>query len=225
MDEAAAREIVAQEVRLARAMAEVYRPRMPSTILPKPKTSLYRFAAGHIDAERAIDYLEFGVAEGHSMRLMASIFMNPKCRFYGFDSFVGLPEKWLMHGIGAFSTCGRAPVTQDDRIGFIKGWFQNSVPKFLARFKRDEARPILIHFDADLYSSTLFLLTSLWHAVGEYYFICDDFIYDESVAIHDFMKAYPVEIEFFAQTRGGGEPPNSDQVFGHMKRVPFVLRK
>lgn len=224
MDSTAARETIAREIRHSRAMTEVYRCRAPGTILPKPKLSLYRFAVEYIGADQAIDYFEFGVSQGYTMRIMSDVLVNPQCRLYGFDSFVGLPEKWQMHDVGAFSANGIVPDIRDERISFVKGWFQNSVPEFFAGFKKDESRPILVHIDADLYSSALFLLTFLWHSIGEYFVLFDDFIYDEVIAVHDFMKAYPVEIQFFAQTKGGGEPPNPDQVFGHIKRVPFVLQ-
>ena len=49
----------------------------------------------------------------------------------------------------------------------------------------------------------------------------DDFIHEDFVAIYDFNRAYPVNVEFFAQTRGGGDNP--DQVFGRMRRIAFEL--
>jgi len=41
-----------------------------------------------------IDYLEFGVADGGSMRV-ALKYLKPECNLYGFDSFEGLPENWF----------------------------------------------------------------------------------------------------------------------------------
>lgn len=194
-------------------------------ILPKDLPSLYDFACDKIGRGQPVDYLEFGVAHGKSMREMVSLFTNPGARFYGFDSFIGLPEKWLMHDVGAFSNQGLFPAVSDDRVEFVKGWFQNSVPPFFARFNKDPGRPTLIHFDADLYASTLFLLAALWFELGDYYFLMDDFIHDEVIALRDFASGFPVQIEFFAQTRGGGDRPNPDQVFGYMKRVEFNLNR
>jgi hypothetical protein len=210
-----------REANRARAMNEVYWPNKAATVLPKGLPGFYRFVADHIGADRPIDYFEFGVAQGNSIRMMAELFTHQETRFYGFDSFEGLPEKWLMHDIGAFSNGGRFPHVDDDRIVFVKGWFQNSVPEFLPGFKK--TRTILVHIDADLYSSTLFLLASLWPVFDEYYIIFDDFIYDEVTALRDFLTAFPADIQFFSQTRGGGETPNPDQVFGHMKRKRFEL--
>jgi hypothetical protein len=205
------------------AMNVMYWSKPTPPILPKDHPTFYKFAADKIGQNRSLDYLEFGVAHGHSMREMTQIFTAPGARFYGFDSFVGLPEKWLMHDVGAFSNQGRFPKIDDDRIQFVKGWFQNSVPLFLASFDKDPIRPTLVHFDCDLYSSTLFLLAALWFKFDEYYFIMDDFIHDEVIALRDFASGFPVRLEFFAQTRGGGDRPNPDQVFGHMKRIEFEL--
>ena len=55
-----------------------------------------------------------------------------------------------------------------------------------------------MHFDADLYSSTLFLLTTLWHSLPQYHFFFDEFVPDEVVAMRDFLAAYPAEFEFIA---------------------------
>ncbi|WP_428486522.1 TylF/MycF/NovP-related O-methyltransferase [Rhodopila sp.] len=190
-------------------------------ILAKDLSAFYAFTGEKIGRNEPVDYLEFGVAHGKSMQEMVTIFTSAQARFHGFDSFIGLPEKWQMHDIGAFSNRGVFPQIGDDRVQFIKGWFQNSIPSFLDDFSKDHTRPVLVHFDADLYSSTLFILAALWFKLDEYYFLMDDFIYDEVIALRDFAAGFPVQVEFFAQTRGGGDRPNPDQVFGHMKRIAF----
>lgn len=209
-----------------RAMNEVYWPRCAPTVLPKDLFAYFEFVADHIGRDKTVDYFEFGVAQGRSIRKIAELFTDPASRFYGFDSFEGLPENWMMHQVGAFSNEARLPSVSDDRITFVKGWFQNSVPEFLPHLReirRDKKRVALIHYDVDLYSSSLFLLTLLWSEFDEYYFMFDDFIYDEVIALRDFLTAFPVTLEFFAQTKGGGERPNPDQVFGRMRRIRFEL--
>jgi hypothetical protein len=209
------------EYRWGQALRNLYLPRRASQVVPR-HAELYDCAAAHIGPDSPIDLLEFGVGHGHTMRALLSRFRSPGARFVGFDSFVGLPEPWQMHDRGAFSAGGNPPAIGDARVQFIKGWFQDTVPGFLAG-RSDWRSPVLVHFDADLYSSTLFLLTTLWHYVWEYFFVMDDFIFDEMIALHDFSMTYPVEIEFFAQTTGGGSLPNPDQVFGCIKRTGFRL--
>ena len=76
---------------------------------------------------------------------------------------------------------------------------------------------MLIHYDADLYSSTLFLLATIWPQLKEYYFIMDDFGQDDMVALHDFTMAFPVKIEWLAQRQGVPDWPA--QTFGMMTRI------
>jgi len=206
-------------VRRAGALRAVFAPRRPRAIVPD-HTALYDFAARHIGPDRAIDFLEFGVASGHSIRAIADRFRSPESRFVGFDSFLGLPEPWMMHNAGAFSTGGIPPNIEDARVALVAGWFQDTVPRFLDD-RRVWLAPVLVHFDADLWSSTMFLLSALWHRVPEFFFLMDDFIHDDVIALHDFLACHPAELEFFAQTTGQGDPPNPDQVFGRIRRTAF----
>jgi hypothetical protein len=67
------------------------------------------------------------------------------------------------------------------------------------------------------------LLAALWFKFEHYYFIMDDFIHDDVIALHHFASAFPVELEFHFQTTGGGQRPNPDQVFGCMRRIKFEV--
>jgi O-methyltransferase len=108
-----------------------------------------------------IDYLELGVYEGASMRMWSLANKHPDSRFFGFDSFEGLPEEWTGLSKGAFTTSGRLPDIDDPRVRFVAGWFQQSLPGFLADYTRIANRPLIIHNDCDLYSSTLCSLALL----------------------------------------------------------------
>jgi len=202
------------------AMSQFYLPmRAPQQITPG-NWDAFRDAVRDRVGNQPIVYLEFGVAMGNSMRAMVSRFTHPEARFYGFDSFDGLPEGWtplstVNMPVGAFSSQGRVPDFGDCRVTLVKGWFQNTVPAFLSGGHVGGPRPHLVHFDADLYSSTLFLLSAFWHNPLEYYFVMDEFTYDEIVALRDFALAHPVEIDFIAEC--------GDKLFGHLRRVPFTL--
>jgi hypothetical protein len=167
--------------------------------------------------DEAITYLEFGVKGGRSMSRIAARFGHGHARFVGFDSFEGLPEAWWNQEAGKFSTAGKVPGTRDPRVRFVKGWFQNTLPGFLASFEPSRDAPLLVHFDADLYGSTLFVLAQLWERTHEYYFMFDEFMHDEAIALYDFSRAFPVELEFYAQTTTSV----FKQVFGRMRRVEF----
>lgn len=107
-----------------------------------------------------IDYLEFGVHEGHSIFHWAKHNAEPQSRFFGFDTFTGLPEDWSRsHQRGHFDMQGRIPPTGDSRIQFIKGLFQDTLPDFIKNFS--PGGQLVVHNDSDLYSSTLFCLTKM----------------------------------------------------------------
>lgn len=107
----------------------------------------------------AISYLEFGVAGGHSFRWFQQKNSHPESQFYGFDTFTGLPEDWGPYKKGTFSQGDTLPPMHDDRGQFFEGLFQQTLPFFLKEFKSPKRKIIMM--DADLYSSTLFVLTSL----------------------------------------------------------------
>lgn len=54
---------------------------------------IYEYIFGRYTKE-PVDYLEFGVADGGSIRV-ALAKLSPVCKLYGFDSFEGLPEDWF----------------------------------------------------------------------------------------------------------------------------------
>ena len=207
----------AGEARGTLAFERLYRPREAKVAVPS-HDALYHEAAERMGRDQPVTYLEFGVADGNSLRKMVREFTHPDSLFVGYDSFVGLPEDWLIHKRGAFSNQGKTPPIDDGRVRFVPGWFQNTFHDSLFLLLPRLSGRVLVHFDADLYSSTLFLLTSLWPHCRDYHFIMDDFMLDDIVALHDFSLSYPVQIEFLARIQGG--LPHS--VLGRMTRIPFV---
>lgn len=128
-------------------------------VLPD-KLELYRFISGKYVCREAINYLEFGVYEGASIRAWAALEDNPRSRFIGFDSFSGLPEAWgFAREKGAFDVGGAIPEVRDSRTSFVQGWFQKTLVGFLEKFDSDKR--LVIHNDSDLYSSTAYCLAKL----------------------------------------------------------------
>jgi len=130
--------------------------------LPSLKTKLdfYKYINEEIIKKEAIDYLEFEVYRGASIKKWTEINTNKDSRFYGFDSFEGLPEDgYKSFKEEHFTMDGSMPEVYNDRITFIKGWFQDSLPEFKQNF--NPRNRLVIHNDSDLYSSTLYVLTQL----------------------------------------------------------------
>jgi hypothetical protein len=171
----------------------------------------------NIGREKNVTFLEFGVWEGRSMKFFSSHWPNVNSRFIGSDSFEGLPERWATLNEKTFSTGGRTPQISDPRVTFVKGWFQNTFDDAIKLARRQNPNPdeVLIHFDADLYSSTLYLLSRLYNEFDQYYFIFDEFIGHESRALLNFQEAFGVNVEFYSHC--GGDFPQ--QVFGRLNNM------
>ena len=213
--------------RSAAALSDIYWSRPARRTLPRgDQGALFDFAADYIGPDVPVTCLEFGVGRGVSIGRLAGAFTSRRSRFVGFDSFAappaGGPVAMSVPLRGTYATDGHPPAMADTRVTFVKGWFQDTVPAYLRTNPLDRTRIPLVHFDADLYGSDLFLLTTLWHATGSYFFIFDDFLHDDAAALADFMRAYPVAVEFIAQTRGGGDRPYPARVFGHLRRADMA---
>jgi len=138
---------------------------------------LYNYLNSDILDKDRIDYLEFGVWKGDTIKYWASINSHRESRFIGFDTFSGLPEDWgtftRTMNKGAFDVGGTAPDLKDDRACFfVKGLFQDTLPAFLKTHAFTSQ--LVIHNDADLYSSTLYVLTR-----------CNDILVPGSIVILD----------------------------------------
>ncbi|MEO6130908.1 MAG: class I SAM-dependent methyltransferase [Saprospiraceae bacterium] len=157
-------------------------------------------------ADIPLTYLEFGVSEGYSFRWWTNANKHPSSTFYGFDTFEGLPESWGTYGKGDMSA--GIPDTQDQRCTFIKGLFQDTLFDFIKTHSLNEGRKI-IHLDADLFSSTLFVLATLAPCMktGDILFF-DEF----NVPDHEWM-AYRIFTEsFYVKTEILGAVNNYYQV-------------
>ncbi len=130
----------------------------------------------------AVNYLEFGVADAHSFNWWMTQNSNPESRFFGFDTFTGLPEDFGPYKKGTFSNIDNIPSIKDERGKFYTGLFQQTLPSFLRGF--DNTRKNVVMLDADLYTSTLFVLTSLAPFLKK-----DDIIFFDEFAVptHEFM--------------------------------------
>jgi len=149
---------------------------------------------------RKVLYLEFGVWRGNATRYVATQLRHPGAMLHGFDSFEGLPEKWNFGAdTGCFSTEGEVPRVDDARIQFHKGWFQNILPQF----QLPPHEKLVLNLDADLYSSTIFVLNQLRDAIspGAYLFF-DEFSdrHHELRAFDEFLNNTSMKFRLLAAT-------------------------
>ena len=113
------------------------------------------FDAAVLEAPAGGYILEFGVGEGTTINRMAQVV--PHRQIYGFDWFKGLPEYWKGEiGVGAFAQDAIPEVKKN--VTLIEGLFQDTLDNWL----QYHPGPVgLAHLDADLYSSTIFVLDRL----------------------------------------------------------------
>jgi O-methyltransferase len=146
-----------------------------------------------------INYLEFGVASGQSIRWFLSQITNPESLFYGFDTFTGLPEDFGIFKKGTFNNNTEPPKIDDKRVSFYQGLFQQTLPGFLKEL--NNTRRNIIMMDADLYSATLYVLTSIAPFLKK-----DDIIFFDEFAVpkhefkafHDFVQSYYSNLKLIA---------------------------
>ncbi len=168
-----------------------------SAVVHKNRIQLYdAFANERNLKEITVNYLEFGVGRGNSLRWWTDNNINPQSIFWAFDTYEGLPEKYGTYEIGTFSLQGNYPDISDSRINFVKGLFQDTLLATIPKI--DFEKKTIIHIDGDLYSSTLFSLCILYPYLKK----GDIIIFDEYVvpghefkAFDDFVKSFYIKLE------------------------------
>ena len=140
---------------------------------------------------QAIDYFEFRVCVGHSFKWWLEHNKNTASRFYGFDTFEGLPEDFGPFAKGSMAVALESLNIHDPRAGFYKGLFQDTLIPFLEKYENGKRK--LIHLDADLFSATIFSLSQLYRFLDD----GDILLFDEfAVPKHEFM-AFKIFTESF----------------------------
>ena len=146
-----------------------------------------------------VNYIEFGVAGGQSFDWFMGQNSHAESRFYGFDTFDGLPEDWGPFKKGSFTNDNKMPAIKDSRGKYFKGLFQQTVPGFLQEM--DNTKKNVLMMDADLWSATLYALTSLapYLKKGDIIFF-DEFVVPthEFKAFLDFTQSYYINLQLVA---------------------------
>ena len=137
------------------------------------------------------DYFEFGVAGGFSFKWWLEKNQQAGSRFFGFDTFEGLPEKWGAFEKGSMAYAMDSLQINDSRASLYKGLFQETLNPFLGEY--DNKNRKLIHIDSDLFSSAIFVMTQLYRFLKP----GDILLFDEfAVPQHEFL-AFKIFTESF----------------------------
>ncbi len=141
---------------------------------------LYENIFRNYQLDQTITYLEFGVSGGHSFTWWVKKNSHPDSTFSGFDTFEGLPEDWGGFRQGAMSA--DIPLIDDKRVSFYKGLFQETLPGFVKNLDVSHRKVILM--DADMFTSTLYVLTT----IAPYLKKGDIILFDQfNVPMHEFL--------------------------------------
>jgi len=177
----------------------------PTPTAATGKEDLYRLVIEHESLRQTpLTYLEFGVYRGDSLRWWLAGVPHPESHFVGFDTFTGLPERWrATEPEGHFNANGVLPDLNDPRCTFEVGLFQDTLPDFVARI--DMSGRLVINLDADMFTSTLFVLTTIapFLKSGDLIFF-DEFScpLDEFRAFEEFVRSFRTEYELIGAVYG-----------------------
>ena len=127
---------------------------MPAALMFAHRVLLWDYAWSKVTLNGLMT--EFGVFKGASINHFAK---KTPAMLYGFDSFEGLQEDWRGHNLpkGFFNLGGQLPKVEKN-VTLIKGWFDKTLPPFLASHPEPLA---FLHIDSDTYEAAKYLLTEL----------------------------------------------------------------
>ncbi len=136
--------------------AEYAKKYISEVLIFNSANNLWDYLISKIELENQKVILEFGCYDGGSLNYFSSKLPNKK--FYGFDSFQGLPSDWMGHHAakGTFNLNSKLPKVLEN-VELISGWFEESLPKFFS--KHNNLDLALIHVDSDTYESAKSVLT------------------------------------------------------------------
>jgi hypothetical protein len=157
-----------------------------------PAAAFEEFLLGQLEALRAEsgqsrlqgDYLEFGVYVGTSMGAAVRSFDRAgvtKCRFFGFDSFAGLPEGSESDGWTSGSYAASRSVTEWnlarqgvlDRVNLVQGWFDETCnAETVERYQLGDVLVAMI--DCDTYTSSRIALDFVEPLLARYCIVIFD---------------------------------------------------
>lgn len=164
-------------------------------------------------------FAEFGVFQGASINHIAA---RTERTIYGFDSFEGLPEDWIFDYTKERFRL-KAPPKVRRNVELIKGWYDQSLPRFFAEHDQTLA---LVHIDCDLYSSTKTVFENIAPRLAtEAVIVFDEFFNypgwkedGEYKAFVEFAESNDMEFHYIGYTTNsasvavklGAEPPDAE---------------
>ena len=185
--------------RAAERSADYIEAHLEDALLFPTREQVWDYALAQVTLDGL--FAEFGVFEGHSLNHMAGVLARRDATapptMYGFDSFEGLKEDW--HGTwfraGDFDLGGVLPKVLPN-VCLVKGWFDATVPRFLA--EHPGAPFAFVHLDADTFESTALVLSLL----GERIVPGTVIVFDEYLGFPNWQRGEFRAWQQFIEARG-----------------------
>ena len=193
------------QIRARNEAADYVQKNMHDAVIFENQREIIKYAVEN--CSRQENYLEFGVATGRSINIIASFVPNG-AKVYGFDTFEGLPEDWAGHSAisGTFKQAKYPKVSKN--VVLIKGLFEDTLPEFKEQMLGGIS---FCHIDCDLYSSTRTILETVGEklAAGSYILFDEYFNYPawrqhEWKAWKEFCEGNGVKYRYAGFTANGG---------------------
>ncbi len=138
--------------------ADYVKKYLPEVLLFDETTGLWDYAISKIQEFDTCNILEFGCYKGTSINYFSK--KLPDSKFYGFDSFQGLPDDWFGHHApkGTFDLNLNLPKVSKN-VELIPGWFDETLPNFFK--KNSDLNALFLHIDSDTYDSCCTVLSNV----------------------------------------------------------------
>jgi hypothetical protein len=152
--------------------------------------------------DRSLSWCEFGVGQGETLDWFA--LHKPRQNvLFGFDTFRGLPEPWLIYPAGHWRSADYVSHRED--VVIVKGRFEETLSDEKV-CRRLGSQIGLVHVDCDLYSSTQAVFTKIGRLIGAgTLIIFDEFCgypgweEGEAKAFWEFVGQAGVDFEYVAR--------------------------
>jgi len=181
--------------------------KFPGVKIMASKYSLLNEILDKTSTHSKLNFLEFGVAFGETTQFLLDK-VKTNFSYTGFDTFEGLPSSWRNLPKGAITAGGKIPLIQDERVRFIKGFVEKTLPGI--EISSSDTKIFL--FDLDLFSPTLFVYQEIRKHInpGDVLYFDEAFdsaerIIIENYVLNDFdvdpIGISPFAIAFFVRSK------------------------
>jgi hypothetical protein len=194
------------EKRAVQSTADYVIENMSDAIVFNSHWELLNFAIDRAKHDGLV--MEFGVYKAKTLNYIADRIKvkSPNTLVWGFDSFAGLPSDWAGYFITkeTFDLHGYVPSVRSN-VRLVKGFFDESIDKWLGAQENLDATISLLHIDSDLYESCVTILEKFKQFISQGTFILFDEYFNypnwkkhEHLAFQEFCSKYGVEYEYLA---------------------------